>query len=269
MSNIKYSKKNQKVLVHEKLNDEGDYIVQEIYVNDKGEEFPSGSKIVMRDLSDEPHMTWAEIKLKKKTERYAARIEKLENRADEQIKRLSRLYELAKVKADFISGFVDNETNTADQLETLVNFLTGRITHILKLDYYPRITKFDDTAVITESWGYNTSVEGIKLISLFGNSKGDLTYKINNYKDGSGNYVTIYPHTSYESALAQAQEVFDKNCEDYIKNDIDFGIEGWLKIDGLVVPEEIKLKHQQQLKDKTMTRIVKLKEELEKLESEL
>lgn len=89
-------------------------------------------------------------------------------------------------------------------LEYLEDFIEGRVTHFI-LDHtnnYRIVTLEDDDMHQTDRWGCRLKREGLKLISLFGQSNGDLTWKVNQYRDGSGSiWSEIVPCTSHEDAV--------------------------------------------------------------------
>ena len=82
------------------------------------------------------------------------------------------------------------------QLENLDDFLDGKITHYVHLSWNLKIVERDnDKDVDNDS----------RLLTLFGNSKGDLCWRLNQYSDGSGCNEHVVPCTSYEDALSVMQ----------------------------------------------------------------
>jgi len=82
-----------------------------------------------------------------------------------------------------------------EKLRLLEDFLDGKITH------FAHLSPWHNSKIAVrekEKGGYYE--DGTKLLVLFGNSKGDLNWRINLYKDGSGNYEDVVPCTSYEQA---------------------------------------------------------------------
>ena len=86
------------------------------------------------------------------------------------------------------------------QLNRLDDFLDGEITHIVFLNYQIKI----------EEWGS----KDLKLITLFGDSNGDLQWYVNSYRDGSGSNNHIVPCCSYTEAIA----VIQKHIDDLLAN---------------------------------------------------
>jgi len=82
-------------------------------------------------------------------------------------------------------------------LERVEDFLDSKITHYVK-NYYGRLSlsKFENEV----SEGYNHS-KHLRLLSLFGDSNGDLEWKLNQYSEGSGDSTLVYPACSLEEAI--------------------------------------------------------------------
>lgn len=92
-----------------------------------------------------------------------------------------------------------------DGLQTLEDFLAGRITHFVmqnEYGYCPKIVPFANGMAYIEEG----RAQGMRLLSLYGRSNGDMTWRVNRYYDGSGPSQDIYPANSYE----QAKEIFGK-----------------------------------------------------------
>src|SRR3546814_12346728 len=90
--------------------------------------------------------------------------------------------------------------------------MAGQITHLFVAGYYPEIISWTDSNKVydADSFYHHARLEGIKLVSLMGKSDGDLSYRLHEYRDGSGSSTTIYPCTSYEAALVMAQAQLDE-----------------------------------------------------------
>lgn len=270
MPQIKYTSDGKKVAVIGKLNAE-QTIVQEIFVS-AGQEIPSGENFVVKSLHDQPSESWKEKNLRELEQRYETTKKKLEDSLSAQEKSLELARSKAKHHADALLAFAVKAE--ASQLETLVKFLSGEITHVYKAGYYPEIFEWaednDSFDCENDSWSRRVKVDGLKLVSLYGYSDGNLGYRIHTYRDGSGGSATIYPATSYKEALAWAQADFDKQCADYLADTSrSLGLETWKKIEGIVTPPEVVEKYEAERTKSKRERIEKLRVELEKLESEL
>lgn len=85
-------------------------------------------------------------------------------------------------------------------LELLDDFIAGKITHFLVTNDWsdPKIETF-------EEWFHDRDdrkrSRGLKLLALFGDSKGELTWRVDRYGDGSAGFAdAVYPCLSEEMA---------------------------------------------------------------------
>ncbi len=136
------------------------------------------------------------------------------SKKDETIKKLTlEINELTQKRNELRMELKDIELNQADRLavcqqhkglESLEKFLKGEITHYVELRYGDaKIIPFEDAVADIER---TERRDNLKLLSLFGGTKGDLTWKLNRYSDGSGCYTDITPCTSLEDAIRIIEE---------------------------------------------------------------
>lgn len=113
-----------------------------------------------------------------------------------------RLREAERLCSEKISTAVNAEREIKQRLEKLSKFkglehleafIDGKLTHFVDLDGYNILT----AAQAIERRDY-----GPKLLSLFGDAKGNLAWRINEYKDGSGSWREMLPAISEEDAAA-------------------------------------------------------------------
>ena len=202
------------------------------------------------------------------TEKYESRIldlMKQRNELDSKVASLRlELNQLTndkkKVEADQ-KNIIDNLKKN-DQLKLVDDFLAGKITHYLEIDYgMMKIVTFNEA--VCESNGHR-----LKLLTLFGTSKGDLHFRLNRYSDGSGGDKKVYPLTDISQAMPIMQAYFDKNiinANGYVNTDL-------LKsaiANNVSVSDEIIEKATEETKNNLQNRIEKQKLELEKLQLEL
>ncbi|MDD2056578.1 hypothetical protein NPS58_03845 [Pseudomonas putida] len=269
MNSIKYTSDGRKVVVVGKLNAE-QTIVQEIFVSN-GQEIPSDENFVVKSLHDAPAVSWKGNDLKKQEERYERETKRLKDDLESQSRRLGIAKEKAKSHADALMAFANKAEDT--QLDTLKKFLSGEITHLYKGGYSPEIFEWADDLksfdTDNDSWNRRVKVDGMKLVSLFGYSDGNLTYRLHTYRDGSGGSAEIRPATSYEEALEWAQADFDKQCADYLSGtNQNLYLETWQKIEGIVTPPGVVEKYEAAKNKAKSDRIARLRDELAKLEAE-
>lgn len=212
----KYTKDGKKVAVIGKLNNE-QWIVQEIFVTN-GKEFPAGENFTTKTLLDEPAETW-QIKqareLEQSKEKIKLSIKKLEDKRA-IILRKSRVAELINRNTDTYSNI------DLGQLDTLMDFMAGKITHLIVKDYHGyEIKDIIDSVEAIDNCGYRKSLDGLRLVSLFGCSTRGQRYKegkdafscrldwrINRYRDDSGHsWDEVIPCKSHEEAVALVDEL--------------------------------------------------------------
>lgn len=265
MTDIKFTDDGKKVLVVGKLNAQ-QTIVQEIFVS-AGQEIPSGENFVVKSLHDAPAESWKAKNLRELEQRYEKDRLKLQAQLDDQQNKLELAKSKAKAHADVLLSFVKGSDDS--QTETLRLFMAGQITHLFVAGYSPEIIHWTDSREIydCDSYGGRTRVEGIKLISLMGKTDGSLSYRLNQYRDGSGSSVTIFPATSYEGALAMAQAQLDKDSAAYVEGSNNyFKLDAWQKIEGVMIPSAVIDRHEMMADQSRVKRIEAIKKELSELE---
>jgi hypothetical protein len=101
-----------------------------------------------------------------------------------------------------------NSFNKGD-FDKLSLFLSGGAKYLVKKDYgIERPVLFEDAIINTErTWGGDVRFDGLKLLSVAGKSKGDLSYGLNRYGDGSGGSTEVMPFSCFESACLYVKEL--------------------------------------------------------------
>ncbi len=261
----KYTKDGRKVIVVGKVNSE-EHIVREIFVSgDK--EFPAGENFVEKVLLDAPAQTWKEKTLKELDERFDEEKAAGQKRLEELRLKTLRLQAKAELKARALFEFCEH--SRPEQIELLIDYLAGRITHVFFDRYDPRIIEIDDNEMFQIDCFYGGhGVEELKLVSLMGKSKGDLSFRLHQYSDGSGGGgCEMFPCRSYEHAVQVAQGIFDGKVAEWVKSGRkDYSwVAAWRKIDGLYISPEIDARCHACEDSEIAAKIGKLKGELEKL----
>jgi len=102
-------------------------------------------------------------------------------------------------------------------LKTLEDFVAGRITHLVFCDNYngPTIQTFADGMAYVDDDRYaKNKINGMKLLTLFGDSKGNLTWEIYKYRQPSSSTdYEVRPATSYEEAVEIARVYWNEEME--------------------------------------------------------
>lgn len=245
---IKYTSDGKKVVVIGQLNATST-IVQEVFVVGNKEK-PSGEHFVVTSLHDAPAESWKEKNLKQIELNYANKSAEYEKR----LKDLERQYEGQKcILSEKITAAAEMIKSVSPKdFQRIYNFLTGKITHIIVGTLYsPEILtmqEFEEKYLLQrDSW----SAHGLRLISIYGYSKGKLDFNMNNWRDGSGSDQIIVPFTSYQEAHAEIENILLKN-EVYDANTIRCAKKYGIKLD----PKKIKAYKESKIKeiDRMITR---------------
>lgn len=266
MSDIKYTDDGKKVLVVGKLNAQ-QTIVQEIFVS-AGQEIPSGENFVVKSLHDAPAESWKEKNLRELEARYEKQKKSLEQEIDQQHSRLTMIKARAKHHADALFQFV--EKSDEGSLDLLKKVMSGQITHVFVSGHSPEIFEWYGDKGPYEIDRYHGRIElkGIKLLSLYGYSEGDLEYRLHTYRDGSGGSEQVWPTTSYQEALTIAQAACDEQADAYLAGKrSSFSMSDWKKIEGVVIPDAVIEKHEAEADAARLKRIAGLQKELDDLEA--
>lgn len=263
---IKYTNDGKKVAVLGRLNS-AEFIVQEIFVSG-GQEIPSGENFVVSSLHDAPAESWKEKNLRNLNERYEEEKKALDVAIGNARRQIKEVEAKARARASAIFAFAKNAEDS--QLGVLHDFLAGEITHFFVSGYRPRIVGWDDDSLYDADRTYGFRADGIRLVSLFGSSDGRLDYRINKYRDGSGDWEPVTPCRSYDDALDAAQRELDCIADLYVSGEgRSFYPDSWVKIDGIKIPESALEKLKAEKRKNTKNRIKKLQDEIASLEGSL
>jgi len=204
MNKIKYLNDGRKVVVIGEINS-NESIVQEIFVTKDGDEIPSGERFTTKSLHDEPVMSYKD-KRQKDLERSLDAIEERIKQA--RGKEKQALSELKRTEAICSFPRAVKHRMTKESLAVLNSLLNGTIEYVVHdtFSIKPPVP-FKDAISYFEGYHDNRRFDGIKLISLYGKSNGDLSYQINRYSDGSGSSSRIFPFNDWDSAIAKIKEI--------------------------------------------------------------
>ena len=107
-------------------------------------------------------------------------------------------------------------------LERIDDFLAGNIKYIVFGEYDVRIEPFDQAMRYKDN-DYEKVPSQIKLLSLFGDTKGDLAWKLNRYSDGSGSgNEIVHPCVTLEQAQETAKALIDSKYEQWCKGKVNY-----------------------------------------------
>lgn len=180
----KFTSDGRKVVVIGQLN-QVEYIVQEIFVTDSGDEIPSGEKFTTKSLHDQPVETYKE----KIAKTVALNLEKLEERAKKLAHEIDTLEGERKARAKLLKATDSMLKNISGfNFDYLCDVMAGNFKYVVPESsyYFPEPKSFEKAVIDTSDRDFD-----IKLISLFGAADGDFEYRINAYKDGSGSWSKV------------------------------------------------------------------------------
>jgi len=272
MSKIKYTTDGKKVVIIGDLN-QTDKIVQEIFVTEDGDEIPQGERFVERNLLDAPAQSWKEKKLKELEANYDKESAEWERNTRRMVDEKRRTYDALSARVKWLREVAKEPRD--EQFKKVINlladFLSDSEKWVLIKNYSDwELVRFNEDGIneIFERHdrGYNydrLSFDSMRLLSLYGSSNGDVSFRVSDYHDGSGSDKKVFFFKSKEEALAFLQSEFDK-LEKYEYYDIKNAETHGLKVD------EVKLEaYKEKQKSGILEQITKAKAVLDDLNSKL
>lgn len=135
-------------------------------------------------------------------------------------------------------------------LRLLEDYLDGKVTHVLTCNYSMKLMTFEEAFAYKDN-EYDRHPTKLKLLTLFGDTKGELEWRMSRYADGSGNSeYHIFPFSSRESALEEGLRMANQAIEDWrnkvtnqakkyweFKLDVSYAVK-FLEDNGLPLPED-------------------------------
>ncbi len=250
-----------------------DKIVQEIFVTENGDEIPQGERFVERNLLDAPAQSWKEKKLKELEERYDKESAEWDRNIRRMVDEKKRTYDALSARVKWLREVAKEPRD--EQFKKVINlladFLSDSEKWVLIKNYSDwELVRFNEDGIneVLERHdrGYNYSTlsfDSMRLLSLYGSSNGDVTFRISDYHDGSGSDKKVFFFKSKEDALFFLQSEFDKK-EKYEYYDIENA-----KIHNLKLDEVKLLAYKENKKNGILEQITKQNKVLEDLHSNL
>jgi hypothetical protein len=248
MNNYKFLNDGRKVVIIGQIN-QTEYIVQEIFVTESGDEIPSGEKFTTKTIHDFP------------VESYKAREEKQLsdkiNKLKLELENIEREVRISKSKRQVNSDILKSSECAIKNIlkkedyTLLCDVVSGNIKFIVKVDSYRRnlirkdnISLFDDKLQYNEYWRNNESrYEGLRLLSFYGKSNGELEYRVNHYGDGSGSSDGVMFIKSEEDLRELCLASIKKSVEDNIIDNYLYEAILYAESIGIIIPIEYKEKY--------------------------
>ena len=207
----KYMSDGRKVVVIGQLNTV-ESIVQEIFVTEQGDEIPSGERFTTKDLHDKPVISYKkkeEIKLEETLAKLKQNKDTLYNEIEKMKEQRKANAALLKASNSHIKTLFDDE-QTFDLFADVVAGNIAYATQDCNFDYLSDIIPFEKAVSRDRTDYYNSSFEEIKLLSLFGNADGDLSYRLYDYRDGSGSSRKFKFFRNKQEVIKYLEEYMEK-----------------------------------------------------------
>lgn len=258
MENVKYLESGQEVRVIEKVGNR--WLVEPILHCDEFNEPFMGNEFIADKVFDTAPV-----------EKYCAEIDSLNNKIKENRKILGEIAsEMHNSKKELDGLFKELEKIPA--LKNLKSVLDGDFKYFANVDDYqgPSI-KESLTLLDSDDSRFDANQ---KLLTLYGKTKGDLSWKLNQYSDGSGHSnKTVMPCKTHEEAMKFIKD----RCLEYVNDVANRGFKPWAAVgkakwltdNGFDLPEKYIEVYGEYKKEEDSKRIKKLNEQISKDQDEL
>lgn len=204
----KFTTDGKKVTIVGKLNAQ-ETIVQEIFVTESGAEIPQGENFVVKSLLDEPAKSWKQKAIEDAEKNYESNRKKYEE--EERVLRL-KYKQLIQDLKDKISSIRQMSAKLSQEsFDRVFDFISGEITHVVYENY-------SDLSIIPFDKFLTGNEYGLKLVTLYGKDDGTLSFRLNEYSDGSGSSKTFFPFKSHEDAVLFLSERLKSKEKIYAKD---------------------------------------------------
>jgi hypothetical protein len=216
---------------------------------------------------------WDQIFIKPPTQKLETKIDELDKLITEKRDELKRINEeldqAGRRRQEQLKKLKQHQA-----LQRIEDYLDGKFTHFLEVpEYYPpKIVAVDDAL---KRGGIDRWDTPLKLLTLFGDTKGDLQWRINRYSDGSGSSnVEVYPVENEEEAIAIVRRLYAEAVEDWrIQEKKHYGRaiywtdkcpDGWIE-----APDDLRAYLNAAAVERRQADLIKAKEALAKAQAEL
>lgn len=223
-----------------------------------------------------PPEQWDQIYLNPPTQKLEAKVDELDKLITEKRNELKRV----NTELDQAGRRHQEQLKKLAQhraLQRIEDYLDGKFTHFLEVNEYygPKIVTADDALSKGGTEHENRWDKKLRLLTLFGDTKGDLQWRINRYSDGSGSSsVEVFPVQNEAEAIAIARQLFaDAVAEWRAQEKKHYGKainwtknhpEGWLE-----VPDDLREYMNQAEIQAKQAAIEKARQALEKAQADL
>ncbi len=139
-----------------------------------------------------------------------------------------------------------------DALKNVFSFIDCKTTHYVLINWNEEIEIRDFKKSICQSEreerGDRFNIDKLRLLTLYGSSKGQLEWQLGVYSDHSGSKYLVYPCLSYDEALEKAKELIylkleqtkDNPSSTVFKNARTYGVEVPFEYENAINHQKIK-----------------------------
>lgn len=201
---MKYLADGRAVEVIQELPDGRGFVVEYLEEDgESGESVPSGQLDIFREVFDNPKLHYINKEFRE-----------AEERLQEMQMRLFTMRTEVK-EAEQERSRILNKLKQVPALRRLGDFVDGKVTHLVSV-LYKRVHVMEMSECICENDSkYRRKPSRLKLITLWGEDNGDLSFRINHYRDGSSSADhEVYPACSREEAVEIAGRLIDAMLND-------------------------------------------------------
>jgi hypothetical protein len=163
-----------------------------------------------------------------------------------------------------------NRWSAYAELEHLDDYLNGRITHFVLAGYSG--VSIEEKGAALEQDPDRPWDKKQKLLTLFGDSNGNLKWMLNRWRDGSGHWGEVWPCLSLDEAQTKAQEIINERFDLWRKDPragwISYTVQSAIKL-GLHVPDDVASALREAKKTSALEKIRKAEAQKAAAEAEL
>lgn len=163
--------------------------------------------------------TWKEVFSSPPTQKLHAEVAEVEAKLNAARK---ELYAIQAQRHDEDRAYAARvkEREKFAQLKTLDDYIAGKITHFFVVEGYGERMSIQTADQFLKANPERDWDRSLRLVSLFGDSKGNLSWCVDRYSDGSGgSHGRCFAATSYEEALEHASKWLDRRYAEVRKEE--------------------------------------------------
>jgi len=239
---------------------DGDHVVRPILETDEEEPYAGRPITLLKVFASAPR------------EMYDKTIEALDTKVQELTKQKRELEdELRKSKQDETERKKRIMVNAA--LARIDDFLAGKMTHLAMKHWSGwSILSIQEALAYKES-DYDRVAGGVKLLTLFGKTNGNLEWQLSHYSDGSGSPTEVRPFFSLEDAQAFVRAICEQKWQAWRDSSKEWGsaseaAQNAIKL-GFEIPEDVAVTLRLYMVKNKTDRVSEAKVKLQAAEAEL